>query len=87
MDVLHNSPDSMCDIIPTDHTMKFPHFSSRKKIDALSKQDEKIFAEASVLAQLRLEQTIADLRITAPTLNATSAPGQDRPLRKVTTLL
>jgi hypothetical protein len=85
--VFHTSSDRMCDIIPTGHNMKFPHFASRKNTETLSKQDEKIFAEASELAQLRLEQTIADLRITAPTFNATSGPGRDRSLAKVTNLI
>lgn len=69
-----------------DHNdMKFPHFASRKKI-GLSKQDEAVFAEASELAQLRLEQSIADLRISVPTMNDTLEPRAVRPLRKFTNL-
>jgi hypothetical protein len=52
--------------------MKLPHFPSRKKFEKSSKQDEEVFAKASELALLRLEQCIADLRISVPTRN--SAP-------------
>lgn len=62
----------------------FPQFSSRRKAEQLSKQDEVIFAEASELAQLRLEQCIADLQIWVP---ATSDPLRPRrPLKKFTDL-
>jgi len=66
--------------------MKFPHFPSRKKIERLNRQDEKIFAEASELAQLRLEQSIADLRMAVPTMNDTLGPHGTRPLKKFTNL-
>jgi len=46
--------------------MKLPHFPSLKKIEKSGRQDEKVFAEASEPALLRLEQCIADLRITVP---------------------
>ena len=66
--VFHNYFSGRCAIIAsaTDHEMKLPHFASRNKFDGLSKQDEKVFAEASELALLRLEQCIADLRLSAP---------------------
>jgi len=66
--------------------MKFPHFQSRKKIERLSRQDEKVFAEASELAQLRLEQSMADLRMALPTMNDTLRPHETRPLKKFTDL-
>jgi hypothetical protein len=48
MTLFHPSSKRICDIIPDrSHNMKFPHFSSHKKTETLSKQDEKIFAEAS----------------------------------------
>jgi hypothetical protein len=47
--------------------MQLPHFLSVKSIHKLSKQDDKIFAEARELALLRLEQCIVDLRTPAPT--------------------
>ena len=55
--------------------MKLPPFLSRKKIEAISKEDEQVFAEAKELALLRLEQSIADLRIWTPT---NQMPGPDR---------
>ncbi len=64
----------------------FPQFSSRKA-EKLSRQDERVFAEASELALLRLEQCIADLAILVPTVNNTLPPGGLRPLRKFTNLL
>ena len=68
--------------------MKFPlpRFSSREP-EKLSRQDERVFAEASELALLRLEQCIADLQIWVPTPNNALAPGGLRPLRKFTNLL
>jgi hypothetical protein len=66
--------------------MKLPYFSSRKKIERLSRQDEKIFAEASELAQLRLEQSIADLRVWVPAMNDTQDARGPRPLKKLTNL-
>jgi hypothetical protein len=62
--------------------MKLPHFASRKKLDKLSKQDEEVFAEASELALLRLEQCIADLRISAPIMRDPIRPDGLQPLRK-----
>ena len=57
----------MCgNILGGTHDMKLPHFPSLKKIEKSRRQDEKVFAEASELALLRLEQCIADLRITVP---------------------
>jgi hypothetical protein len=47
----------------------FPHFPSRKKTPKLTRRDERVFAEASELARLRLEQCIADLHIWLPTTN------------------
>ena len=64
----------------------FPQFSSRKA-EKLSRQDEKVFAEASELALLRLEQCIADLHILVPMVNHTTAPGGYRPLKKFTNIL
>ena len=57
----------MCgNILGGTHDMKLPHFPALKKIETSGRQDEKVFAEASELALLRLEQCIADLRITVP---------------------
>jgi hypothetical protein len=66
--------------------MKFPYFSSRKKIERLSREDERVFAEASELAQLRLEQSIADLRVWIPAMNDTGDGRASRPLKKFTNL-
>lgn len=41
--------------------MRFPSFRSRQNIEGSSTSNERIFAEAVELAQLRLEQCIADL--------------------------
>ncbi len=49
----------------------FPYFPSRKKTAKLTRQEERVFAEASELAQLRVEQCIADLQIWLPTMNDT----------------
>lgn len=49
--------------------MKLPHLPARKNsVGKLSKQDEEVFAQAKELASLRLEQCIADLRISIPTV-------------------
>jgi hypothetical protein len=48
----------------------FPRFPSRKKTAKSTRQEENVFIEASELAQLRLEQCIADLRAWLPTMNA-----------------
>jgi hypothetical protein len=54
--------------------MRFPHFRSRKKFE--KEQDEEIFAEASELALLRLEQCIAEQRITDPTMRDAIRPAR-----------
>ena len=46
--------------------MKFPYFEWRQQPGKLSRRDERVFAEARVLAMLRLEQCVADLRIPFP---------------------
>jgi hypothetical protein len=56
----------------------FPHFPSRQKTAKLTRQDERVFAEASELAQLRLEQCIADLQIWPPTTNHALHDQSDR---------
>jgi len=66
--------------------MKFPYFSSRKNIEKLSKEDERVFAEASELAHLRLEQSIADLRICPAMTDVPDAAGI-RPINKLANLL
>ena len=45
----------------------FPHFPARQKTAKLTRHEQRVFAEASELAQLRLEQCIADLQIWLPT--------------------
>jgi len=65
--------------------MKFP-LSFRKKVQTTSGQDEAIFAEASELAQLRLEQCIADLQIFSPERHDVPAKGGPRPLRRFSKL-
>jgi hypothetical protein len=54
--------------------MRFPHFKSRKRIGSQSIQDEKVFAEASELAQRRLEGCIADLQTRLGTMKETEDP-------------
>jgi len=56
----------------------FPHFPSPKKTEKLTRQDERVFAEASELARLRLEQCIADLHIWRSTTNDTLNRQSDR---------
>ena len=74
----------MCGIIPTGtHDMKLPHFSLRKKVGTLNRQDEEVFAQAKELALLRLEQSIADRRILAATMNDNR---ELRSPRKITSL-
>jgi hypothetical protein len=59
--------------------MKLPRFLSHNGFDAKPKQqDEQVFAEASELARLRLEQCIADQKIPRPHADA------DRTSRLVT---
>ena len=55
--------------------MKLPHFPSRKEFKQLSKQEEQVFAEARELALLRLEQCIADLRLSVSTMRDAMRPG------------
>jgi hypothetical protein len=54
--------------------MKLPHFLSIKRIEKLSKQDEKVFTEASELALLRLEQCVANVRMPALTMRNAVRP-------------
>jgi hypothetical protein len=56
----------------------FPHFPSRQKTPKLTRRDERVFAEASELARLRLEQCIADLHIWLPTADDTLHLQSDR---------
>jgi hypothetical protein len=63
--------------------MRLPHFRSRKKSEKLVKQNEAVFAEASELALLRLEQCFADQRIPGPTMKDVVSP-RGQPLRKFT---
>lgn len=62
--------------------MRLPHFLFRQEFARHSKQDDKVFAEASELASLRLEQCIADLEISVPTVRGTIQPPRMQPLRK-----
>ena len=62
--------------------MRLPHFPWRKKVEALSRQDEKVFAEARELAILRLEQSVADLRMWVP-MDDPLRPRKFRELREV----
>jgi hypothetical protein len=48
----------------------------------MSRQDEKVFAEARELAQLRLEQCIADWQIFSPAFQDVPVPCESRPLRR-----
>ena len=66
--------------------MKLPHFSSLKNFEKLTKRDEEVFAEASELAVLRLEQCIADLGISTPAMNDENRPRGLQPLKNVTNL-
>lgn len=63
--------------------MKLPQFRFRRKIQPLD-QDEKVFDQASELAQLRLEQCIADLRLDVPPAEDTLLQRGDRTLRSFT---
>ncbi len=42
--------------------LPFPYFRSRKRAAKSGRQDEELFAQASELALLRLEQCMADLQ-------------------------
>jgi hypothetical protein len=66
--------------------MKLPHFSARKEFENVAKNDEEVFAEASELAVLRLEQCIADLGISLPTMRNESGPRSHQPLKNVSNL-
>jgi hypothetical protein len=68
--IFHNFFREMCGIISAQHVarMKLPQFPSRKNSQRPNKQDDEVFAEASELAMLRLEQCMADLRISSPEL-------------------
>ena len=61
--------------------MKLPRFQSLQRAEKASKLDEQVFAEASELALLRLEQCIADLRIWIPTVREVTR-AQHRSLKK-----
>jgi hypothetical protein len=54
--------------------MRLPHFRAHKKIE--KKQDEDVFAEASELALLRLEQCIAEQRIPDPPMRDAIRPAR-----------
>jgi hypothetical protein len=61
----------MCGIIPGEtDAMQFHHFLSVKRIQKLSKRDEKVFTEARELALLRLEQCIAYLPNPVPAMRS-----------------
>jgi hypothetical protein len=86
--IFHILCGEMCVIICANgiQPMKLPRFPFRKKVQDFSKQDEKVFAEASELAQLRLEQCIADLDIWPPAIDNPLVPRGHRPLRKFSNL-
>jgi hypothetical protein len=63
--------------------MRLPHRPFRQKFQKSSKQDE-VFAEASELASLRLEQCIADLRISVTAVGGTIRRDGIQSLRKYT---
>ena len=84
MFVFHSYFSEKCGIIARRNSqMRLPHFPSRKTLSE-GKQDEKVFTEAGELALLRLQQCIADLRISVPTMR--EAPRGLQPLRKLTDL-
>ena len=76
----------MCGIISAQQVarMKLPQFPSRKNSQKPNKQDDEVFAEASELAVLRLEQCMADLRISVPELAGPMQPRGLHPLRRFT---
>lgn len=51
--------------------MQLPHFLSVRRVQKLSKRDEKVFTEARELALLRLEQCIASLGNPVPLMKKT----------------
>ena len=65
-------------------TMKLPQFPSRRNSQKTNKQDDEVFAEASELAMLRLEQCMADLRISVPEIKGPVEPRGLAPLRRFT---
>ena len=62
--------------------MKLPQFSFRKDPQKSAKQDDEVFAEASELAMLRLEQCMADSRIPLAQIEETTRPRGLHSLRK-----
>jgi hypothetical protein len=62
--------------------MKFSHLRPRRNDEGLSKRDETVFAEASELARLRLEQCIADLQIWVPKRHEAPEPLRVRPFNR-----
>ena len=54
--------------------MRFRPFKSLKRIAGRSIQDERVFAEASELAQRGLERCIADLQTRRATMKETESP-------------
>ena len=84
--VFHNFFRPRCGIISAQQvaTMKLPQFSSRRNSQKPNKQDDEVFAEASELAMLRLEQCMADLGITAPEIKGPVEPRGLSPLRRFT---
>ena len=79
--IFHNFFRQICGIISAQQVarMKLPQFSSRKNSQKPKTQDDEVFAEASQLAMLRLEQCMADLRISVPEL---AGPIQPRGLHR-----
>jgi hypothetical protein len=60
--------------------MKLPRFPRKDIPQQISKEDEQVFAEASELAVLRLEQCMADLQTAAmrQALSASDSRSRDR---------
>lgn len=67
--------------------MRFPRFTSRKSDERLSSHDETVFAEASELAHLRLQQCIADLRTRLAALNERGDPQDQEKINSDSRLL
>ncbi len=65
--------------------MRLPRFPFRQKFEKSSKHDE-VFAEASELASLRLEQCIADLGTSGPAIRSAIRRGGIQPPRESTNL-
>ncbi len=66
--------------------MRFPHLPFRQEVQNSSKQDDEVFAQASTLASLRLEQCIADLGILVPAVRGAIRRGGIQPPIKSTNL-